>query len=89
MSAEFTIKIRIRADQASLQTFFTVAVLVLFTIKYRLTLWMKAAVVFVDHGASSLLNKFFGVKLTAHSVLGSQKYVSTIERDVSGPPVLY
>jgi hypothetical protein len=55
MRAKFTVFLRIVAGQATLQAFFAVAIFVLFTIKYALSFWMIAAVTFIYHGGSSLV----------------------------------
>ena len=68
MRAKFTVFLRIAAGQASFQTLVAVAIFVLFTIKYTLSFWMIAAVTFIYHGGSSLLEKSLGVKDRAHCV---------------------
>jgi len=68
MRAKFTVFLRIAAGQASFQTLVAVAIFVLFAIKYTLSFWMIAAVTFIYHGGSSLLEKSLGVKDRAHWV---------------------
>ena len=68
MRAKFAVFLRIAAGQMSFQTFVAVAIFVLFAIKYALSFWMIAAVTFIDHGGSSLLEKSLGVKDRAHCV---------------------
>ena len=68
MRAKFTVFLRIAAGQASFQTLVAVAIFVLFAIKYTLSFWMIAAVTFIYHGGSSLLEKYLGVKDRAHCV---------------------
>ena len=68
MRAKFTVFLRIAAGQASFQTLFAVAIFVLFAIKYALSFWMIAAVTFIYHGGSSLLEKSIVVKDRAHCV---------------------
>ena len=64
VSAELAVQFRVRAGQRICQTFPAVPVFVLFTIKYGFFLWMKAAVMFVDHGESRLNEKLSAVKVT-------------------------
>jgi hypothetical protein len=64
VSAKFAIKFRVRADQGIYQTLPTVAVFVLLTIEYGLFFWMEAAVMFVDHSASNLIEKILEVKIS-------------------------
>jgi hypothetical protein len=64
--AKFTVFLRIAAGQASFQTLLAVAIFVLFAIKYTLSFRMIAAVTFIYHGGSSLLEKSPGVKGWAH-----------------------
>ena len=68
MRAKFTVFLRIAAGQASFQTLFAVAIFVLFAIKYALSFWMIAAVTFIYHGGSTLLEKPLAVKDRAHCV---------------------
>jgi hypothetical protein len=68
MRAKFTVFLRIAAGQASFQTLFAVAIFVFFAIKYALSFWMIAAVTFIYHGGSSLLEKSLVVKDRAHCV---------------------
>jgi hypothetical protein len=66
--AKFTVFLRIAAGQAIFQTLVAVTILVLFAIKYTLSFWMIAAVTFIYHGGSSLLEKCISVKDRAHCV---------------------
>ena len=68
MSTKFTVLLGIAACQASFQALVAVAIFVLFAIKYTLSFWMIAAVIFVYHGGSSLLEKSLGVKDWARCV---------------------
>ena len=68
MRAKLTVFLRIAAGQASFQTLVAVAIFVLFAIKYTLSFWMIAAVTFIYHGGSSLLENYLGVKDRAHCV---------------------
>jgi hypothetical protein len=68
MRAKFTVFLRIAAGQASFQTLVAVTIFVLITIKYALSFWMIAAVTFIYHGGSSLLEKSLVVKNRAHCV---------------------
>jgi hypothetical protein len=68
MGAKFTVFIRIAAGQARLQTLVAVTIFVLIAIKHTLSFWMIAAVMFIYHGASSLLEKPLGVKDRTHCV---------------------
>jgi hypothetical protein len=67
VSAELTIVFSISACPAIAKADLTVPVFALFTIKYGLFFWMKAAVTFVDHGGRSLLKKSCPVKLNPQS----------------------
>ena len=68
MRAKFTVFLRIAAGQSSFQTLVAVTIFVLITIKHTLSFWMIAAVTFIYHGGSSLLEKPLGVKNRAHCV---------------------
>jgi len=68
MSAKFAVLLGIATSQAGFHTLFAVAIFVLFAIKYTFSFWMIAAVIFVYHGASSLLEKSLGVKDWAHCI---------------------
>jgi hypothetical protein len=63
MRAKFTVFLRIAAGQASFQTLVAVAIFILIAIKYTLSFWMIAAVKFIYHGGSSLLEKSLWVKM--------------------------
>jgi hypothetical protein len=68
MCAKSAVFLRIAAGQVRFQTLVAVAIFVLFAIKYTLSFWMIAAVTFIYHGGSSLLENYLGVKDLAHCV---------------------
>jgi hypothetical protein len=68
MCAKSAVFLRIAAGQARFQTLVAVAIFVLFAIKYTLSFWMIAAVTFIYHGGSSLLENYLAVKELAHCV---------------------
>ena len=67
MSAKLAIVLGISACLAIFQARLAVTVFIFFTIKSGFLFWMKAAVISVDHGESSLLKKSPGVKVPACS----------------------
>jgi hypothetical protein len=68
MRAKLTVFFGIAAGQASFQALLAVAIFVFFAIEYTFSFEMIAAVTFIHHGGSSLLEKSLGVKDRAHRV---------------------